>query len=243
MHPTRPLKVDTGPAQLDPPTGVTAGHVGAKPIAAGVRSPTPLHDLSGPPHERQMVSSFRASALARRLTARPSPGFGQELAWAPRRRASQHFWSTFARVWTYLDAPLLMACWQRLTALDVANWSVAKLAAQVATAWSTERAPMHCKQAEMSVQVVMALVQPVLSKSGQVLTLPQPVAARGRSSPSPQSRLEPPQVRLMSAKSFTHAASSDRIVAGSAAQSSPIRMRPLSLPSSHLARALVRART
>ena len=168
-----------------------------------------------------MSSVVRASARAIRERARPSPGSGHGCVCWPRRCASQHFRSAFARVPMNLNVALVMARWQRLVGLDVPKALESNSPAAVSRAWSTARAPTHCRHVAMPTQDVIGFGHPPAATSGQAATSPQPVAASGRSSVSPQSRLAPPQLRLMSAKSATRSASRARAVMGSAVQESP----------------------
>ncbi len=71
-----------------PPGTVTAGQVGAKPMAAGVRSSAPPHDLSAPPQARQVLVTNLSSTAASAAVA-PASGHGPMLL--PRRTLSSHW--------------------------------------------------------------------------------------------------------------------------------------------------------
>jgi len=71
-----------------PPGTVTAGQVGAKPMAAGVRSSAPPHDLSAPPHARQVLVTNLSSTAASAAVA-PASGHGPMLL--PRSTLSSHW--------------------------------------------------------------------------------------------------------------------------------------------------------
>src|SRR5436190_20871941 len=92
---TRSFNVVTAPSHAAPPGMVAVRHCAGKPIAVGVRSPTPLHSLSGPPHALQIVVRFLVSAFAIAAAALPSPGTGQGFVALLAFTAVQHFASAF----------------------------------------------------------------------------------------------------------------------------------------------------
>ncbi|MCC6767124.1 MAG: hypothetical protein IT293_20915 [Deltaproteobacteria bacterium] len=85
----------TAPSHAEPPGTVAAGHCAGNPIAEGVKSPTPLHSLSAPPHALQVLARFFVSALAMAAAALPSPGSGQGFVAFPAITNVQHLARAF----------------------------------------------------------------------------------------------------------------------------------------------------